>query len=138
MVEGAYYVQRQSFSLEALWVSMPFGILVALVLLINNTRDIRHDSKKGIKTLPILIGKKNGLRLYVILMILAYVSVLLMSVFGPLDRWSLIVFLSLPLAFRLLRQMKLEIPLDADAQTAKLDTAFGLMLMVSLVVGGYH
>ena len=114
VVEGAYYVQRQSFSLEALWVSMPFGILVALVLLINNTRDIRHDSKKGIKTLPILIGKKNGLRLYVILMILAYVSVLLMSVFGPLDGWSLIVFLSLPLAFRLLRQMKLEIPLDAD------------------------
>jgi 1,4-dihydroxy-2-naphthoate octaprenyltransferase len=137
VVEGAYYIQRQSFSLDAFWVSLPFGTLVALVLLINNTRDIYHDGRKGIVTLPILIGRQNGLRLYVTLMVLVYLSILWMSFWGPLDAWALIVFFSLPLAVRLLKQMKINIPTDADAQTAKLDTIFGLMLLISLLPGGY-
>ena len=136
MVEGAYFVQRQSFSLEAFWVSLPFGVLVALVLLINNTRDIDHDRRKGIVTLPILIGQRNGLRLYVSLIVLAYLSILWMSIFGPLDPWALTVMASLPLAIRLLKQMKRDIPLDADARTAKLDTAFGVLLVASMIPGG--
>ena len=137
MVEGAYYVQRQVFSMEAFWISLPFGTLVALVLLINNTRDIQHDRKKDIVTLPILISQSNGLRLYMFLVILAFLSVIWMSVFGPLDYWALIVLLSLPIAIRLFKQMLKEIPLDADAQTAKLDTAFGVLLVLSFIPGGY-
>jgi 1,4-dihydroxy-2-naphthoate octaprenyltransferase len=136
MVQGAYYVQRQAFSLEAFWVSLPFGVLVALVLLINNARDIDHDKQKGIVTIPILIGPRNGFRLYLILVIVAYLGILWMSVFGPLDIWSLIVFVSLPLAIRLLKQMRHEIPVDADARTAQLDTAFGVLLVISLIPGG--
>jgi 1,4-dihydroxy-2-naphthoate octaprenyltransferase len=44
--------------------------------------------------------------------------------------------LSLPLALKLLHQMMQEIPDDADAQTAKLDTAFGILLVASLVLEG--
>ena len=69
-------------------------------------------------------------------MILAYAGIIGMSVSGPLNLWSLIVLLSLPLALKLLRQMMQEIPDDADAQTAKLDTAFGILLVVSLVLEG--
>jgi 1,4-dihydroxy-2-naphthoate octaprenyltransferase len=136
MVEGAYFVQRQDFSLKAFWISLPFGILVALVLLINNTRDISHDKQKGIVTLPILVGRRNGLRLYLILVVMAYLGILWMSIFGPLNLWSLIVLASLPLAVRLLKQMRREIPLDADARTAQLDTAFGVLLVISMIPGG--
>jgi 1,4-dihydroxy-2-naphthoate octaprenyltransferase len=136
MVEGAYFVQRQAFSMTAFWVSLPFGVLVALVLLINNTRDIPHDRQKGIITLPILIGQRNGLRLYFILVVVAYLGILWMSIYGPLDLWSLIVFLSLPIAIRLLKQMRYEIPIDADARTAQLDTAFGVLLVISMMPGG--
>jgi len=38
MVEGAYAVQRQVLSMKALYVSVPFGLLVALVLFANNFR----------------------------------------------------------------------------------------------------
>jgi len=31
--------------------------------------------------------------------------------------------------------MARDVPLDADAQTAKLDTAFGLLLVISLLAG---
>ncbi len=136
MVSGAYLVQRQAFSLNALWISIPFGALVALVLLANNIRDIHHDRDKGILTLAIVLGQQKGLKLYRWLIILAYLAVLVMSVFGPLYMWSLIVLLSLPLALRLLRQMLNQVPADADARTAQLDTAFGVLLVLSLVLEG--
>ena len=134
MVTGSYFIQHQVFSARALLISIPFGILVALVLLANNIRDISHDRSKGIRTLPIIIGERNGLRLYSILIIAAYAAIVGMSIAGPLYLWTLIVALSMPLALKLIRQMMKKIPADADAQTAKLDTAFGLLLVVSLVL----
>jgi 1,4-dihydroxy-2-naphthoate octaprenyltransferase len=135
MVEGSYFVQRQMLTRSAFWVSLPFGALVALVLLVNNLRDMKDDEKKGIRTLPLLIGRSNGVRLYVALVIIAYMSILWMAFMGPLQRWSLIVFFSLPLAYRLLKQIGQKIPADGDAQTAKLDTAFGALLLTSLILG---
>ena len=135
MVEGSYFVQRQVLTKSAFWVSLPFGALVALVLLVNNLRDMKDDEKKGIRTLPLLIGRSNGVRLYVALVIIAYMSILWMAFMGPLQRWSLIVFFSLPLAYRLLKQIGQKIPADGDAQTAKLDTAFGALLLTSLILG---
>lgn len=136
MVMGSYFVQQQAFSISAFWISLPFGMLVALVLLANNIRDVTHDRSKGILTLPIVIGQRNGLRLYMALVVLAYLGIIGMSIVGPLYLWSLIVLLSLPLALRLLRQMMRQVPIDADAQTAQLDTAFGILLVVSLVLEG--
>jgi 1,4-dihydroxy-2-naphthoate octaprenyltransferase len=136
MVLGAYFVQRQTFSSNAFWASLPFGILVALVLLANNIRDVEDDRRKGIMTLPIMIGQQNGLRLYITMVILAYLSIIAMSLVGPLHVWSLIVLLSLPLAVRLLRQMMQQVPIDADARTAQLDTAFGVLLLASLILEG--
>lgn len=134
MVTGAYYVQQQAVSADALLISIPFGVLVALVLLANNIRDVRYDRSKGIQTLAILLGERRGVSLYLSLIVAAYLAVVIMAVFGPLSAWSLVVLLSTPLAVKLLRQMARDIPLDADAQTAKLDTAFGLLLVFSLVV----
>jgi 1,4-dihydroxy-2-naphthoate polyprenyltransferase len=135
MVTGAYYVQRRAVSADALLISIPFGVLVALVLLANNIRDISYDRSKGIQTLAIILGERRGIRLYLALIVAAYAAVAAMSLFGPLRPWSLIVLLSAPLAARLLRQMARIVPLDADAQTAKLDTAFGLLLVISLLAG---
>jgi 1,4-dihydroxy-2-naphthoate octaprenyltransferase len=134
MVTGAYYVQQQAVSADALLISIPFGVLVALVLLANNIRDVGYDRTKGIQTLAIVLGERRGISVYLGLIVAAYLAVVAMAVFGPLSVWSLIVLLSTPLAVKLLRQMAHNIPLDADAQTAKLDTAFGLLLVLSLVV----
>lgn len=136
MVEGAYYVQRQILSAKAFWVSLPFGVLVALVLLANNIRDIEHDRSKRITTLAILLGRRLGLYMYLFLMVMAYLGIFLMALSGTITMWVLVIFLSLPLAVKLLRQMIEAIPADADAQTAKLDTAFGLLLVISLVLKG--
>lgn len=137
MVEGAYYVQRHMLSMDAFLISIPFGVLVALVLFANNIRDIEQDKKQHIRTLPMLLGPRAGIHAYLLLMILAYASTLLITFTGVLTPWGLLVFLSLPLAVQLLRQMERSIPLDADARTAKLDTAFGILLVAALVVQGF-
>lgn len=136
MVEGAYFVQRQSLSVPAFWVSLPFGVLVALVLLANNIRDMDHDRQRGIRTLAILLGRRMGLNTYIALTVLAYAGMLALALTGVMTMWVLIIFASLPLAVRLLRQMKRAVPANADALTAKLDTAFGLLLVVSLIIEG--
>jgi 1,4-dihydroxy-2-naphthoate octaprenyltransferase len=136
MVEGAYYVQRQTLSIQAFWVSLPFGVLVALVLLANNIRDIEHDRSRRIKTLAIVLGRRFGLHAYLLFMVLAYAAILLMALTGMLTMWVLIIFITLPLSIKLLRQMVHSVPADADAQTAKLDTAFGLLFVLSLVIKG--
>ena len=136
MVAGAFFVQRQEFDINAFWISLPFGVLVALVLLANNIRDIAHDRDKGILTLAIVLGQNKGILLYTTLVVVAYLGIIFMSLFGPLYLWSLIVLVSLPLALRLLKQMKARVPADADARTAQLDTAFGVLLVISLVLAG--
>ncbi|MCF8030360.1 MAG: prenyltransferase, partial [Desulfohalobiaceae bacterium] len=134
MVEGSYFVQRQAFSLEAFWISIPFGVIVALVLLANNLRDISHDKSKNIRTIAIILGARKGFYLYAALVILAYASILFLVVFRVLSFWSLVVFLSLPLAVKIFRIMVRKIPDDADAMTAQLDTSFGVLLLISLIL----
>jgi 1,4-dihydroxy-2-naphthoate polyprenyltransferase len=136
MVEGAYFVQCKTLSMNAFWISLPFGILVALVLLANNIRDISHDRSKGISTIAIVLGQKKGLYLYYILILIAYLGIILMTITGLLPLWSLMVLVSAPLALKLFRTMTRQVPKDADARTAQLDTAFGVLLVISLVLGG--
>ena len=134
MVEGAYYVQRQTFSAEALYISIPFGVIVALVLFANNLRDVSHDKSRDIRTVAIILGPRKGFYLYAGLVALAYLCILLMLVTRVLSLWSFLVFLSLPIAIKLLRTMAKRIPDDADARTAQLDTAFGVLLLASLIL----
>lgn len=136
MVEGSYYVQRQALSMKALLISIPFGVLVALVLLANNIRDIEHDRSRHIRTLANMLGQRSGMHLYLLFMVAAFASIPLFIVFGMLPVWGLAIFLSLPIAVKLLRQMMRMVPADADAQTAKLDTAFGGLLLIVLVIQG--
>ena len=133
MVEGTYYVQQQAFSAQAFWISIPFGAIVALVLLANNLRDIAHDKSRNIRTIAILLGAQKGFYLYAALIAAAYASILVMIWTGVLSFWSLMVFLSMPIAVKILRIMAEKIPKDADARTAQLDTVFGLLLLFSLI-----
>ncbi len=134
MVEGAYAVQRNVFSLEAFYLSIPFGALVALVLLANNTRDIAYDARQGITTISILLGEKGSLVLYTGLIAAAYLSMVLMVLLNLVSPWSLLVLLSLPKAVSLLRSFARKVPEAADAITAQLDTAFGVLLIGGLIL----
>jgi 1,4-dihydroxy-2-naphthoate octaprenyltransferase len=132
MIEGAYAVQRQALSLKALYVSVPFGVLVALVLFANNMRDIAYDSRHNVKTVSIMLGSRNSYILFAGLIALAYAYVLGMILTGIMSLWGLLIFLSIPKAVSLLRTFKKKIPDMADALTAQFDTVFGILLMMAI------
>jgi len=134
MFEGAYAVQRQIFSLKALYISVPFGVLVGMVLLANNLRDIAYDSRQGIKTIGILLGRRRSFLLYAGLILAAYLYIIGIIAIGILSPWGLLVLLSLPKALHVLKSFMEKIPEAADAITAQLNTIFGLLLIVALIL----
>jgi len=133
-VEAAYFIQTGYFSWAAFWISIPFGVLVALVLFANNLRDVETDAKARVNNLAMILGRHNGPIVYVCVVLAALISIIIMSFTGPLGKWSLIVLFSLPVAFKLVRAMIREVPKDADARTAQLNTAFGTLLVISLLL----
>jgi 1,4-dihydroxy-2-naphthoate octaprenyltransferase len=134
IVGGTYFVQRGSLSPDAVLISVPFGLLVALVLLANNLRDIDYDRSAGIATLGTLLGQQKTRVLYQGLILLAYLAIALLIALKILSPWGVLVFFSAPVAFRLIRTLQREIPNDADARTAQLDTLFGVWLIVGLIL----
>jgi 1,4-dihydroxy-2-naphthoate octaprenyltransferase len=132
MIEGAYAVQRQSLSIKALYVSIPFGVLVALVLFANNMRDIAYDSRHNVKTMSIMLGSRKSFILFAGLIVLAYAYVLGMIITGIMSLWGLLIFLSLPKAVSLLKTFREKIPDMADALTAQFDTVFGILLILAI------
>ena len=84
MVEGAFYVQHGTLSLDAFLISLPFGLLVALTIFANNIRDIEHDRKGHVKTIAILLGQRGAMHAYLMIIALAYAIVLLITAAGVL------------------------------------------------------
>jgi len=132
MVSGAYFVQMAAFSPLAVWVSVPFGIFTALVLLANNIRDVRFDGRAGIHTVATVLGGRRAKRVYQFLIFAAYGLIAVMVVMGLLVPFALLTFLSLPLAFKLIRMFNSGLPVDGDARTAQLDAIFGLLLIAGI------
>lgn len=134
MVSGAYYVQRGSFSAQSIFVSLPVGILVALILFANNIRDLASDTRARVRTIATILGKEGAIKLYRALVYASYGITLLLIAASQLSLWALVTLISLPLALKLIKQMQVAVPPDADARTAQLNTAYGLLLIISLVL----
>jgi 1,4-dihydroxy-2-naphthoate octaprenyltransferase len=140
MVLGAYFVQAHHFSWKPVLYSIPIGLLVDAVLHSNNLRDIASDGVVKIKTVPILIGEKWAKRMYQALVFGAYFIILLLVLSGGLTAFALLVFLSLPLAVKLVNVVrhKETVPAEKfaviDAATAQLHLAFGLLMVIGLII----
>jgi len=136
---GAYFVQTGSFTdwPLVLWASFPLGIWVALVLLANNLTDLAYDQQKKIVTVAILLGRKKGMMLFGLLLLLAYLLTLAGIMLGYFSFWVLLVFLSFPPALRLYNNFRTlqELPTDADPQTARISAVFGALLIFSILLG---
>jgi 1,4-dihydroxy-2-naphthoate octaprenyltransferase len=99
MVVGAYYAQAESLaSVWPLIVSIPSGLMTTLVLLINEFADEEADTTTGRKTWVILFGKQRSLFLYLVLAFLCYVVVLLGVILESFPIWSLLAWVTFPLA----------------------------------------
>lgn len=59
----SYYMQALSFNQETVMASLPFFLLIAMILTVNNTCDLYADFHAGRRTLSILLRERWSIRL---------------------------------------------------------------------------
>ena len=99
-VLGAYFVQTGDYTLSAVIASIPSGILVHNLLLLNEFPDVEADAKANRKTLPITMGKKGASIVFSVLTIAVYLWIIGGVVTRVMPAWSLVALLTLPFAIK--------------------------------------
>jgi 1,4-dihydroxy-2-naphthoate octaprenyltransferase len=82
IVMGAYYVQREVFTLTSFLMSLPVACLVASILHANNIRDLSSDKERGKSTLATVIGRNAANWELLGLVYGAYVITVALVLFG--------------------------------------------------------
>jgi 1,4-dihydroxy-2-naphthoate polyprenyltransferase len=98
---GAYVVQTGGgLSWEPFVASIPHALLVALILYVNEIPDRRGDARAGKQTLPVRLSKTTVIRIYEVVALAAFASVVVGVVLGILPIPALVILLAAPLAWR--------------------------------------
>jgi 1,4-dihydroxy-2-naphthoate octaprenyltransferase len=140
MVVGSNYAVTGMWDWHALVLSLPVGLLVAAILHGNEWRDISEDTRAGIVTLSSRLGRDWAHYGYLALVIGAYVTLGLAIAVRWLPPTTVIAVFSLPFLAQVVRSAELGATGQAraiamiDLQTARLHFAFGLLLVVGLLL----
>ena len=95
---GTYYVQTLQVTGPVLWLSIPPGLLITAIIVVNNLRDIATDKKTGKTTLAVMLGPRWTRIEYLLLTAGAYSMLPVMLINGVGSVWLLLPLLSLPAA----------------------------------------
>jgi 1,4-dihydroxy-2-naphthoate octaprenyltransferase len=131
---GAFYVQAHTLTLQTFLATLPLGIMLFSMIVINEIPDIEEDRAAGKLTLVARHGKKAGAKLYIASWICTYAIIIGSVAFRILPLFTLFALLSLPLVYRSIRIMRrnydaprLMAPANLDNIKAHSITAFGLI-----------
>ncbi|MGB3691950.1 MAG: 2-carboxy-1,4-naphthoquinone phytyltransferase [Spirulinaceae cyanobacterium] len=101
-ISAAYYSQTQNFSLASIFTSVIIGVTTSIILFCSHFHQVEDDLAAG-KLSPIVrLGTKNSSYLLIGAVVSIYVLTFLFVATGYLSWWTLIVSLSLPLAYELI------------------------------------
>ena len=137
-VNGSYYVQLEQLEVLPIGLSVGVGALATAILVVNNLRDIVTDQRAGKMTLAVRLGREATRRLYLCLLVLAFLAlpVTLALSGGP---WAAMLGgLAAPLAVPALRAVRTRTDgpslNGALAGTGALLGAYSLLVSAGLVL----
>ena len=141
MVVGSYFVQAQTWSVEALYASLPVAILIATVLYINEIPDRLWDARAGKKTLVVRLSWERAIRGYYLLLAAAYALIAIGALLNLLPLASLVALATIPLAWTAGRVLSknYRFPyrlIPANAYTILLHLLTGLLLFYAYIADG--
>src|SRR5918992_1281037 len=139
MTLGAYFVQAREYDLEPLLVSIPVGILIALVLYVNEVPDRPADAAAGKRTLPVRLPKDVVVNAYAAAVAVAFGLIAVFAVAGWIVRPAIIALAAAPLAVPVYRALSdhYDEPyalMPAMARNIQLHLATGVLLLVGYLV----
>jgi len=100
IVIGTFFIQSAEISVESVLAGIVVGSLSSLVLFIASFPDYDADKSKGRKTLVIVAGKENAVKLFWIFPLVSYFAIVVGVWLNLFPMISLIVFLSIPLMIK--------------------------------------
>ncbi len=103
MIGGTYYVTTATLPAWVLVASLPYALLVMCVLIGKHVDKFEADSEKGIRTLPVVLGRDRALFLAQELLVSFFVLVFCLVLTGTLGVWTLLVFGAAPKLIKVLR-----------------------------------
>jgi 1,4-dihydroxy-2-naphthoate polyprenyltransferase len=139
MTLGAYYVQAQEYAWEPFLVSLPIGILIALVLYVNEVPDRPADAAAGKRTLPVRFSKEAIVNGYIAAVAVAFGLIAVCAIAGWIARPALIALFAAPLALPVVRALReaYDAPyvlMPAMGKNIQLHLVTGLLLILGYVI----
>ncbi len=134
---GTYYAQTKTISQLAVLSSIPVGLLIVGILVVNNVRDYESDKAANKRTLAVRFGLEWARQEFVSIVILAFVIVVLLSISDIATPWLLLTWLSLPLVFSTsssVLNQRGKILNKTLAGTGQLTLVFSLLYAVGLML----
>ena len=136
---GTYFVQAGRVSLAAWGMSLPVGLIIVGILVVNNLRDLPTDRQAGKHTLAVLLGGSFARGEYLACLLVAFVCLSVFCAFGLLPWGALLAWVALPLAIKNIRIVftKTGPTLNAAlAGTGQLALAFSLLFLLGILLAG--
>lgn len=137
-VVGTYYVQALQVTGQAVAASIPVGLTTSAILVVNNVRDIHTDRVAGKRTLAVILGPRLARLHFVLTIVAAYLAAAALWLIGEFSPWTMLAFLSLPLAWAptaaVLAQTEGPALNTALRATARLHLVFGILLAVGVAL----
>ncbi len=103
MIGGAYFVTTGQIPAWVLAASLPYALLVTVVLFGKHIDKLEADAAKGIRTLPVLLGADRARTAAQGLVLAYFASVAVLVLTGTFGVWTLATFGALPRAVQVLR-----------------------------------
>lgn len=136
-VVGTTYVQTGTLPGLAFIVSVPVGLLIVAILVVNNLRDIEGDAQVGKRTLAVLLGERATRLLFAGLLAAAAAVVVAVGTDRP---EVLLTLLAVPLAIGPVRTVlgggRGPALIGALAGTGRLTLVTGVLLAAGLALSG--
>ncbi|MDP9210971.1 MAG: prenyltransferase [Thermoproteota archaeon] len=106
IVMGSYYIQSDTIDLTSVFVGIIIGLLSAVVLLVTSFPDYVADKKSGRRTLVILSGKQNSVKIVAGLIIVTCGMIIGGAIFNVIPVFSTIGLLSIPFGVKAIYKLK--------------------------------
>lgn len=137
-VMGTDYLHTEQFRGVAFLASLPVAMLVTAIIVVNNLRDAPTDRKAGKRTLAVIFGERFARTEYALLVIGAFLILPVVWMWGGASPFSMLAWLSAPLAMPLLDAVGKDHGKALNAAlrgTARLHMLFGALLALGLLIG---
>ena len=140
IIIGTYFIQSQNIDDFTVLAGIVVGIFSSLVLYVASIPDHNIDKEKGRRTLIIIFGKTNAVKIFLIFPILAYGIIIYGVMSGLFPIYSLIVILAKPFLIIAISHLKSfekseNILLSSMTNTLYFSRIAGTLFIISFLIG---